>query len=201
MLQFKQTMLTAAVIAGLSGGAYAADDQSGSGASASGSQTSSQQDQSAQAQPAGARQSGSQQQGEKSPDGMFAKEAAVGSMFEEQLAQIAQKQASSDQVKQLAQQIMQDHKQASEQLKPIAQQLGVEIPKDLPQAKKEKLEYFRSLNGQQFDQEYVSAMKAEHAHDISCFQDKAAVAQNQELKQWAQQTLPKLQHHQMTAPP
>jgi hypothetical protein len=55
------------------------------------------------------------------------------------------------------------------------------------------------LNGQQFDQEYVSAMKAEHAHDVSCFQDKAAVAQNRELKQWAQQTLPKLQEHHSMA--
>jgi len=47
-----------------------------------------------------------------------------------------------------------------------------------------------------FDQAYLSCMKALHLHDVSKFGDEAQIAKNQDVKELASQLLPKLQEHQ-----
>src|SRR4051812_28044303 len=58
----------------------------------------------------------------------FLKEAAVDNMCEIKMSEVAQSQATDPQVKQLAQQMIQDHQQAGDQLKQLAQSKGVNVP-------------------------------------------------------------------------
>ena len=132
---------------------------------------------------------------EKDPDKMFMKMAAINGMTEVQIAELAQQKAQSQEVKQLAQQIVQDHQKSNQELKQLAQQKGVDIPSDLPDLKKQEVSFFQQLDGQQFDQEFLSFMKAAHAHDVSKFQDKAQMAKDPELKTWVAGKVPVLQHH------
>lgn len=194
MNTWKQTMMAAAVLAGLGVTAQAANE----GAQKEGAQqqSSAQTDAASGAQQAGDKQKAGQQQGAMSPEKMFAKMAVIGNMKEVKLAEIAMQNASSEEVKKIAQHIQTDHKQANDKLMPIAQKLGVEVPKELPPDKQEIVTYFQSLQGEQFDKEYISAMKAGHAHDVSKYQDVAQMCKDPELKQYAQMVLPKLQQHQ-----
>src|SRR5205807_476947 len=85
---------------------------------------------------------------------------------------------------------------ANQRLQQTAQKVGLQIPQgSLPPMKQQELQIYQSLDGQQFDQQFVSCMKAAHAHDICKFDDVSRVAQNDDVKKFARETLPALQQH------
>lgn len=88
-----------------------------------------------------------------SADKSFMKTAMEGDMAEIQLAQLAQQKASSDQVKQFAQRMIDDHTKLDAQMKPMAQQFGVEAPTDLSAKHKSVQSKLQGLSGAKFDQE------------------------------------------------
>ena len=119
-------------------------------------------------QPGQAQQAGAQQgSGAMKLDENFLKCAALDNQFEIQLSQLAQSQAQDEKVKQLAQQMVTDHTQATEKLKEVAQKKQVQVPSDLPELKKEELQAFQSLQGSEFDQAYLSCLKVAHAKDVT----------------------------------
>src|SRR4051812_32012511 len=137
-----------------------------------------------------------QSSGGADPDKCFVEGAAVHGMFEQKLAEIGAQQASDQQVKQFAQQMADDHKNANDQVKQVGQKIGANIPNDLPEMKQRELDAIKSQQGKDFDQAFLSCMKALHLHDVSKFADEAQIAKNQDVKNLAQQMLPKLQQHQ-----
>jgi|ERR1700730_1397869 len=62
-------------------------------------------------------------------DQAFVRKALEGGAAEVQLGQLAQQKSPSDDVKQFGQKMMEDHTQLSDQMKSIAQQLGIQDPK------------------------------------------------------------------------
>ena len=60
-------------------------------------------------------------------DKMFVKKALQGGMAEVHLGQLTLQKSNNDQVKQFAQRMIDDHTKLGEQMKPVAQQLGVPI--------------------------------------------------------------------------
>ena len=129
-------------------------------------------------------------------DKCFIEGAAVHGMFEQQLAEAGAQQASDQQVKQFAQQMADDHKNANDQVKQVAQKIGANVPQALPEMKQKELDAIKAQQGKDFDQAFLSCMKALHLADVSSFADKAQIAKNQDVKNLAQQLLPKLQQHQ-----
>ena len=61
-------------------------------------------------------------------DKMFVRKAMQGGMAEVQLGQLTLQKSNNDQVKQFAQRMIDDHTKLNEQMKPVAQQLGVSVP-------------------------------------------------------------------------
>src|SRR5205085_6568020 len=98
-------------------------------------------------------------------DKNFMKEAMEGDMAEIQLAQLAQQKASSDQVKQFAQRMIDDHTKLDAQMKPMAQQFGVDAPTELSVKHKAVQTKLQTLSGDKFDEEYVKAMVSDHRED------------------------------------
>lgn len=138
---------------------------------------------------------GQSSQGAMACDKLFVLEAGLGSQFEMELSRLAERKSQNDQVKQLAQQIMQDHMQATQQLQPIAQKLQVELPQGLTSMKQQKLQIYESLDAKAFDREFISTMDVLHAKDVAHFRNVSKTAATPEVKQFASQTLPKLQQH------
>src|SRR4051794_9113312 len=78
-------------------------------------------------------------------DKLFVLEAAKGNMKEAVLAQQVMSKVKNQEVKQLAQQINQDHNKAQEQLRQVAESLNIKLPQALPQAEQKMIQIIVSL--------------------------------------------------------
>lgn len=129
------------------------------------------------------------------PDKLFILHAAMGNQMEIELARQAQQKAQNQQVKQLAQQIIQDHEKASQQLRQIAQQLDVDLPQSLPQHKQQEMRILTSLPAEEFEKHYVAKLQANHAHDLIAYRACGEMSKNPQVRQYAEQQLPALSRH------
>jgi putative membrane protein len=125
----------------------------------------------------------------------FFKEAASGNEFEVRLADLAMQRSQNAQVKELAQHIKQDHTQANQVLKQMAQQGNVDVSSgDLMPVHQAMLQEMQQKQGEQFDRAFVFGNTADHQKDIlmySYFANKGTGP----AQQYARQILPKLQQH------
>ena len=130
-----------------------------------------------------------------SADKKFAMEAAQGGLAEVELGRLAAEKGQSDKVKQFGQRMVDDHTNANNQLKSVAQKNNITLPTSVnakDQALKDKLS---GLSGAEFDRAYMQNMVKDHQKDISEFQKEANNGSNADLKGFAAQTLPTLQEH------
>jgi putative membrane protein len=67
--------------------------------------------------------------------------------MEVQFGELAQEQAKDEQVVQFGQCMVQDHGQANEKLKAIAEQKGIELPQELPEDAQQKYEELQQVFG------------------------------------------------------
>ncbi len=126
--------------------------------------------------------------GQNFADQAFLSKAIEGSDAEVELGQLAQQKSQSQDVKQFAQRMVNDHSQMNEKwLKPVAKQLNVSEPKGPSKKDKKLMEKLESLSGQQFDNEYIQAMLKDHKDDLKEFQGEAQAAQDPSVKQIATQ--------------
>ena len=120
-------------------------------------------------------------------DRVFLKDALEGGMAEVQLGQLALQKSSNADVKQFAQKMVDDHTKMGDQLKPIAQQIGVKIP-DAPSKKdKTTIAKLQQLNGGDFDKAYMKDMVKDHKSDLSDFRSEADQGSNPAVKNAASQ--------------
>lgn len=126
----------------------------------------------------------SQDFGEKA----FVAKGLEGDQSEVQMGQVAEQKSQSNDVKQLAQKLVNDHTQMDEKwFKPLAKQLGVSEPKGPSKKDKKMAEKMQALSSSDFDTQYLTMMLKDHQKDLKEFQDEANSAQDQNVKQVAQQ--------------
>ncbi|HET8547785.1 MAG TPA: DUF4142 domain-containing protein [Bryobacteraceae bacterium] len=129
------------------------------------------------------------------PEQRFVNEAAEGGMAEVQMAQVAQKQAQSDQVKNLAQRIEQDHTTANNELKAFADKRGVSLPTAPGPKHQAVIDRLSKLQGAAFDRAYARQMVADHRKDVAKFERASNNLMDTDLKAFAAKTLPNLREH------
>jgi putative membrane protein len=120
-------------------------------------------------------------------DRVFVKKAMQGSMAEVQLGQLTLQKSENEQVKQFAQRMVDDHTKLGDQMKPVAQQLGVEAPTQISKNDKKTLAKLQGLSGAAYDQAYIKDMVKDHKQDLSDFQMEASSGQDQTAKDAAAQ--------------
>ena len=128
-------------------------------------------------------------------DKTFMKNAAQGGMEEVELGQMVAEKAKSDDVKQFAQRMVQDHSKANDELKALAQQKGVTLPTELSAEGKSMKARLEKLSGEQLDKAYMRSMVMDHNKDVHEFQTASKMVKDSDLKSWAEKTLPTLQDH------
>lgn len=131
----------------------------------------------------------------KEDDTKFAVEAADGGMLEVQLAQLAIANASSKQVKDFAQSMVKEHSKANEELKSLATQKNITLPGTLSEDSKKKYDELAEKRGEDFDEAYCDFMVKDHKDDIDKFKKEADDGNDADIKSWASEKLPTLQHH------
>lgn len=127
----------------------------------------------------------------------FVNEAASSSKLEVELGQMAQEKAQSQEVKDFAQMMVNDHRQANDNLQSAIQDNNLNLPQTLKEDHREKMEDLREKSGQEFDKEYMSMMVDMHEKDIDKYEDMRDEVQDPELQNWIDNTLNTLrQHHE-----
>lgn len=126
----------------------------------------------------------------------FISKAMEGGVAEVQLGQLAQQKSQTQDVKQFAAKMVNDHGQMGEKwLKPVAQQMGINEPSKPSKKDKKEMEKLQGLSGQDFDREYIAMMVKDHQKDLKEFQEEATSAQNPAVKQIADKGSQVIQQH------
>jgi predicted outer membrane protein len=148
--------------------------------------------------PEGSQQSGRAQanQAQKISAADFVNRAAVSSQFEVQSSELAQQKTQNDRIRQFAQRMVRDHKGVGDRLEATAQGIqGVTVPSDLDQRHQQMLQTLQRASGAGFDRNYAQLQVSAHRDAVNLFDQYAQNGDNQQLKQFAQQTLPALREH------
>jgi putative membrane protein len=128
-------------------------------------------------------------------DRSFLQKAARGNLAEVETGQLAAQQSSDPQVKQFGERMVQDHSQANDKLKTVAESVGVQLPTQPSHADMQEMSKLKSLSGQKFDKTYANAMLKDHRKDVQEYEHVAQTAKNPEVRAYAEQTLPTLKEH------
>lgn len=110
-------------------------------------------------------------------------------------ARLAQPQGQSAKVKNFAAAMLRDHAKANRQLKGLAQKDGYTMPAAPTQEQETGLAKLRPLHGKDFDAAYAQMAVKDHRDAAPLFQAESTSGSDGDLKAFAQQTLPVLQHH------
>ncbi|MBB5330557.1 DUF4142 domain-containing protein [Tunturiibacter gelidoferens] len=112
--------------------------------------------------------------GQTMKDKIFLRKAAQGGMAEVKLGQLAAQKGSGDDVRAFGQKMVDDHTKLNNEMAPIADSMGVRLPKDLNKEDQAEYDKLNSLSGNNFDMEYLSFMVKDHHKDLREFRQEAA---------------------------
>jgi len=115
-------------------------------------------------------------------DKMFLRKAAEGGIAEVQFGQLASQKGSSDDVKAFGQKMVTDHTALNDNLKPIADSMGVMLPKKLSKENQAEYDKLNGLSGTDFDTEYLTLMVKDHHKDLHEFRVEFASVTDPTLK-------------------
>jgi putative membrane protein len=136
-----------------------------------------------------------QMNGPSPVDRLFVKKALQGGIAEVQLGQLTLQKSNNDQVKQFAQKMIDDHTRMGDQMKPVAQQVGVAVPTEPSKKDKATMAKMQALSGSAYDQAYIKDMVKDHKQDLSDFQMEASSGQDPAVKDAASQGSQVISHH------
>ena len=141
---------------------------------------------------------GEKSQSLSSADRKFMETAAQHGMAEVAMGRLAADKAQSPEVKQFGERMVQDHTKANQQLMQIAQQKGMQLPKETDSKHKRMMESMTKMSGDKFDREYMEQMVEDHKKDIGLFREASKDAKDPDVKSFATTNLPILEeHHRM----
>jgi putative membrane protein len=143
--------------------------------------------------------------GAESVDQQFVQKAAIDNLAEIQLGRLATQRAENAAVKTFAEQMVDDHTKALDALTTAAGQSGTQVTRELDDKHRELHQRLSSLQGAEFDREYMKAMVEAHEEAAGMLEDRAerapgsagATVESPEgrVNQWAADTLPVVQTH------
>jgi putative membrane protein len=127
-------------------------------------------------------------------DQVFVRKAAEGSAAEVELAELALAKTKNPAVKDFAEQMKRDHTAAQGVLANSATQEGIEIPRTLDDDHSTIKSELAKLDGQEFDERYMSHMVQEHQKELALFAAKARTGDG-DVSAYAQRMVSVLDAH------
>lgn len=130
-----------------------------------------------------------------SKDRDFLENAAQSGHMEVEGSKMALEKSQNAEVKKFAQQMIDDHTKAGQQLAALAKSKGVDVPTDPSLMQQAKLKTL-GLRDEGFDEAYAEGVGVSaHEDAVKLFEEASNEAKDPEVKQFATETLPKLQQH------
>jgi len=128
-------------------------------------------------------------------DAKFATMVAQTDLAEIQVSNLALQKSNNDEVKKIAQKLIDDHTKTSTALKSIATSKGMTLPTETDPKHKALATKLEGQSGEKFDKDYISANVADHHKVVAAFQKEAQNGNDPEIKGFAAQFLPAIQEH------
>ena len=132
-------------------------------------------------------------------DQKFIKTALMGNMYEVEAGKLAAARATSPEVKNFGQKLMDDHQKANEELKPIAVTKNVEIPAALDKKHQGMIDDLSKYSGADFDSQYMAMMAKDHKKDVEAYKKEVGKSEDPQVKGYASKTLGVIEQHLATA--
>ena len=125
----------------------------------------------------------------------FIKKAAAGGLAEVKLSELANDRASDAKVKDFAKQMVTDHTNANNDLKPIAEAHKITVPTMLQGESEVAYKHLDKLLGKKFDSAYIKVMVSDHDKTVAAFEEASSKVKDPDLKAFIDKTLPVLRQH------
>lgn len=132
-------------------------------------------------------------------DCQFATDALQAGMLEIRLSELAVTNAASEEVKRLAQEVIQEHTKTNTELKALAVTKKVTVPTSLTAEGQKRYDDLALKTGSSFDHAYSEMMVKDHQKAVAMFKEENLSGSDKDLKNMASITLPVLEHHLMMA--
>ena len=141
---------------------------------------------------------GAEAQAAKSAQG-FVDGATIGNQFEIFSSQLALQKSQNDNVKQFAQQMIDDHTAAATKLNTTLASMNTtapQAPQNLDSKHQKMLDKLKDASSSDFDKLYIKDQVKAHDEAVTLFHDYSKHGDNDALKSFASDTLPTLKEHQ-----
>lgn len=125
-------------------------------------------------------------------DAQFLVDAATFSLEEIKLGELAETKGSTAVITGTAKKIVQDHDQSLKHIRELAKSKQISLPDSATKATADAYDMLDSKNGADFNKAYCDRTVEEHKKIIATFEKEAADSRDQDLKEFAETTLPKL---------
>lgn len=128
------------------------------------------------------------------PEMTFVKKAAASDLTEIETSRVAVQKATRPEVKQFAQQMIEDHTRLSNTMKQLASARGVQLPPRDPSVDA-MVSKLNGLSGAKFDQEYVKGQVGGHRDASKLYHTEGAQVRDPQLKQAVATATPLIDQH------
>ena len=127
----------------------------------------------------------------------FVQKAAMSDMYEVQVGKLAADKGQSDAVKQFGRQMVDAHTKTTQELSGIVKikNIKVDLPTKLDAKHQKLIDDLNSSSAQDFDKAYANQQVDAHQEAVELFKKYAASGDDADVKQFAQKTLPTIEHH------
>lgn len=147
-----------------------------------------------------AQQGQSQQQrgqktSDKDADRQFLMESIRTNLFEIEVGKHVQDNAKDPQVQQFAQTMVDYHTKANDKLQTLAQQMGVEAPRQMNEWQQAMVQYMQELNSPEFGRTYMFHQAGTHHIKLLNHRYVISHGSNQQVQQVAENMVPDLRDH------
>lgn len=132
-------------------------------------------------------------------DAAFVEHAGQDNAAEIELGGLARQRANDPAVREYADRIVMDHRTAGAELQGLAARKGWRVPTQPDPQHMAVRDRLMTLSGPEFDRRFTEEMVKDHDHAIPEFEMAATTANDPELRDWAQKTLPVLREHRYMA--
>jgi putative membrane protein len=128
-------------------------------------------------------------------DRSFIEKAAKDSAAEIEAGKLASTKGSNDGVKKFGERMVQDHGQAADELKQLAQSKGLDLPDAADRKHEREAKSLEKKSGADFDKAYMSQMVKDHQKDLKEMQKAAKDARDPDVKAFAEKTAGVIKEH------
>lgn len=125
----------------------------------------------------------------------FAEMAGSSNMFEIESSRLALEMSQTPEVQEFAQQMIDDHTMAGENMMAAAQEDGVTVPTVMNEQHQSQYDELAAADEASFDQAYVEAQVMAHEEAVALFEGFSTDGEESALRDFAAETLPTLQTH------